>query len=176
MILEEILGPWTPEIPFESLTETGAENERKASLEEELDNLMDISIEIASNKRMKRDFIHPFKLTFRDKDIERKYSQQNDYMYKLHVQIFSVLHRWSLDFCYSQRISSDPDTPFLDRAPPFRKSLKQCFFTHQLRTELHPCVHPPFPLHPHLRLPFTNRRVFQVDALQSSSNLSQVPS
>ena len=29
------------------------------SLSEELDNLMDISIEIASNKRMKRDYINP---------------------------------------------------------------------------------------------------------------------
>jgi len=83
---------WTPEIPFESLTEAGAEMERKASLEEELDNLMDISIEIASNKRMKRDFIHPFKLTFRDKDIERKYSQQNDYMYK--SSVFCIVGVW----------------------------------------------------------------------------------
>ena len=33
----------------------------QASLEEELDNLMDISIEISSNKRMKRDFINPFR-------------------------------------------------------------------------------------------------------------------
>jgi len=84
---------WTPEIPFESLGAGGGEvAERKASLEEELDNLMDISIEIASNKRMKRDFIHPFKLTFRDKDMERKYSQQNDYMYK--SSVFCIVGVW----------------------------------------------------------------------------------
>ena len=63
---EETGNHWTPEIPFEDLAGAITELERKASLEEELDNLMDISIEIASNKRMKRDFIHPFKLTFRD--------------------------------------------------------------------------------------------------------------
>ena len=44
------------------------------SLAEELDNLMDISIEIASNKRMKKDYIKPFKLTFKDKDLEKKVS------------------------------------------------------------------------------------------------------
>ena len=83
---------WTPEIPFEDLAEAITEMERKASLEEELDNLMDISIEIASNKRMKKDFIHPFKLTFRDKDMERNYSQQNDYMYK--SSLFCIVGLW----------------------------------------------------------------------------------
>ena len=67
---EETGNHWTPEIPFEDLAGAITELERKASLEEELDNLMDISIEIASNKRMKKDFIHPFKLTFRDKKVE----------------------------------------------------------------------------------------------------------
>ena len=33
---------------------------------------MDISIEIASNKRMKKDNIKPFRLTFKDKDLEKK--------------------------------------------------------------------------------------------------------
>ena len=33
---------------------------------------MDISIEIASNKRMKKDYIKPFKLTFKDKEMEKK--------------------------------------------------------------------------------------------------------
>lgn len=45
-----------------------------ATLADELDNLMDISIEIASNKRMKKDYIKPFKLTFKDKDMEKKVS------------------------------------------------------------------------------------------------------
>ena len=42
------------------------------NLNEELDNLMDISIEIASNKRMKKDNIKPFSLTFKDQDLEKK--------------------------------------------------------------------------------------------------------
>ena len=42
------------------------------NINEELDNLMDISIEIASNKRMKKDNIKPFRLTFKDKDLEKK--------------------------------------------------------------------------------------------------------
>ena len=83
---------WTPVIPFKSLGEAAPENERKANLKEELDNLMDISIEIDSNKRMKSDFIHPFKLTFRDKDIERMYSQQYDYMYK--SSLFCIVGLW----------------------------------------------------------------------------------
>ena len=41
-------------------------------LADELDNLMDISIEIASNKRMKKDYIKAVKLTFKDKDMEKK--------------------------------------------------------------------------------------------------------
>jgi hypothetical protein len=42
------------------------------NMNEELDNLMDISIEIASNKRMKKDHIKPFRLTFKDKELEKK--------------------------------------------------------------------------------------------------------
>ena len=45
---------------------------KPTSLADELDNLMDISIEIASNKRMKKDYIKPFKLTFKDKEMEKK--------------------------------------------------------------------------------------------------------
>ena len=51
---------------------TEASEKNKVSLAEELDNLMDISIEIASNKRMKKDHIKSFKLTFKDKDMEKK--------------------------------------------------------------------------------------------------------
>jgi hypothetical protein len=43
-----------------------------STMADELDNLMDISIEIASNKRMKKDYIKPFKLTFKDKEMEKK--------------------------------------------------------------------------------------------------------
>ena len=42
------------------------------TIADELDNLMDISIEIASNKRMKRDHLKPFKLTFKDKELEKR--------------------------------------------------------------------------------------------------------
>lgn len=42
------------------------------NMADELDNLMDISIEIASNKRMKRDHLKPFRLTFKDKDLEKR--------------------------------------------------------------------------------------------------------
>ena len=41
---------------------------------------------------MKKDFIHPFKLTFKDKDMERSYSQQNDYMYK--SSLFCIVGLW----------------------------------------------------------------------------------
>lgn len=54
-------------------------NATVASLADELDNLMDISIEIASNKRMKKDYIKPFKLTFKDKDLERKVCKESHY-------------------------------------------------------------------------------------------------
>ena len=47
-------------------------NITNTNLNEELDNLMDISIEIASNKRMKKDNIKPFRLTFKDKELEKK--------------------------------------------------------------------------------------------------------
>ena len=113
----------SPLVPLNLSTCQAIPEERKTSLEEELDNLMDISIgeknygkvpkcknynylficlrklcksnspEIASNKRMKQDFIHPFKLTFRDKEMGRKYSQQNDYMWViLEIQPTKWLH------------------------------------------------------------------------------------
>ena len=53
---------------------TEGTEKNKVSLAEELDNLMDISIEIASNKRMKKDHIKSFKLRFKDKDMEKKVS------------------------------------------------------------------------------------------------------
>jgi len=87
---------WTPEIPFEDLTESERQNDRKVSLEEELDNLMDISIEIASNKRMKRDYINPFRLTFRDPALELRYCQQNDHIFK--SSLFCLTTLWILIF------------------------------------------------------------------------------
>lgn len=86
-----------------------------ATLADELDNLMDISIEIASNKRMKKDYIKPFKLTFKDKDMEKKvsllffkktaksiyvplfqYGHQKDYTFK--SSLFCVFGVWVLVF------------------------------------------------------------------------------
>ena len=76
---------------------------------------MDISIEIASNKRMKKDYIKPFKLTFKDKDLEKKvsfclllniieaknyfvvvfqYCHQKDYTFK--SSLFCVVGVWLL--------------------------------------------------------------------------------
>ena len=48
--------------------------QKSTTYADELDNLMGISIEIDSNKRMKRDYIKSFKLTFKDKDLEKKVS------------------------------------------------------------------------------------------------------
>ncbi len=45
-----------------------------ATIAEELDNLLDISIEIASNKRMKQECMKSFKLTFKDRSLEKKAS------------------------------------------------------------------------------------------------------
>ena len=39
------------------------------NINEDLDN---VQIEIASNKRMRKDNIKPFRLTFKDKDLEKK--------------------------------------------------------------------------------------------------------
>ena len=70
------------------------------SLAEELDNLMDISIEIASNKRMKKDYIKPFKLTFKDKDLEKKVSffQKKDFHLNHYIWFFAVLPPKGLHF------------------------------------------------------------------------------
>lgn len=89
-----------------------------ATLADELDNLMDISIEIASNKRMKKDYIKPFKLTFKDKDMEKKVrprknlNQVGTYHFffyfivwpseGLHIQIQSFLCRWRLGSRFRQ--------------------------------------------------------------------------
>ncbi len=66
------------------------------NINDELDNLMDISIEIASNKRMKRDYIKPFSLTFRDEELERKYCHQRDLTFK--SSLFCVVGVWILVF------------------------------------------------------------------------------
>ena len=86
------------------------------NLAEELDNLMDISMEIASNKRMKKDYIKPFRLTFKDEEMEKKvrksvncrhkiiipnhflrqYCLQRDYTFK--SSLFCLVGVWILVF------------------------------------------------------------------------------
>ena len=75
----------------------------KVSLAEELDNLMDISIEIASNKRMKKDHLKSFRLTFIDKDIQKKvgfFPITFLVFFHLHISLemkswfLSVFHLW----------------------------------------------------------------------------------
>ncbi|TRY71944.1 hypothetical protein TCAL_03937 [Tigriopus californicus] len=105
-------GTWKPEIPFENLEMTEDEVEasgrhpsihgdlksvqRPTTLADEVDNLLDISMEIASNKRMKRDHIKPFRLTFKDKDMENKYCHQRDYTFK--SSLFCLVGAWVLVF------------------------------------------------------------------------------
>ncbi len=66
------------------------------NMADELDNLMDISMEIASNKRMKKDHIKPFRLTFKDGDMERKYCHQRDYTFK--SSLFCLVGVWIVVF------------------------------------------------------------------------------
>ncbi|KAG0709987.1 Adenylate cyclase type 8 [Chionoecetes opilio] len=90
---------WTPEIPFENLemdwedeafldedfpevleeeeeeTEVAQFTSTGSNFTYEVDNLMDNSIEIESNKRMKAEHMHPITLTFKDPDTEEMYHQ-----------------------------------------------------------------------------------------------------
>nr|XP_045612340.1 adenylyl cyclase 78C-like isoform X1 [Procambarus clarkii] len=96
---EENATDWTPEIPFGNLEmdwddEAFLEDEFTDVLEEEdedtevaqfastnsnftheVDNLMDNSIEIESNKRMRAEHMHPITLTFKDLEMEEMYHQ-----------------------------------------------------------------------------------------------------
>ncbi|XP_071744733.1 adenylyl cyclase 78C isoform X2 [Lepeophtheirus salmonis] len=102
-------GEWKPEIPFRNLeisdessqvtknsVNVKSKDVRPKTMAEELNDLMDISTEIASNKRMKREHIQPFKLTFKDVELERKYCHQRDYTFK--SSLFCVVGVWLLVF------------------------------------------------------------------------------
>ena len=91
--------PWAPEIPFENLANTSRGTEGGTggnSLDEELNNLMDISIEIESNKVMKVDYIDTWTVTLRDSRLMAEYSRQTDTTYR--SSLFSLTILWILVF------------------------------------------------------------------------------
>ena len=59
--------------------------------DDELDNLMDISIEIESNKVMKADFIDPWTVTLRDHGQSVEYNKQRDYSYRSSIFCLTIL-------------------------------------------------------------------------------------
>ena len=90
---------WAPEIPFENLASSSRGSEREVgreSLDEELNNLMDISIEIESNKVMKVDYIDTWTVTLRNPEMMAEYSQQKDTTYR--SSIFSLTILWIFVF------------------------------------------------------------------------------
>ena len=60
-------------------------------IDDELDNLMDISIEIESNKVMKADFIDPWTVTLRDSTQSIEYNKQRDYSYRSSIFCLTIL-------------------------------------------------------------------------------------
>ena len=89
---------WAAEIPFESLArpEVSEEDLGPHSLDEELNNLMDISIEIESNKVMKADYIDSWTVSLRNREMMAEYSRQTDQTYR--SSIFSLTVLWILVF------------------------------------------------------------------------------
>ena len=89
---------WAPELPFESLARCEVVEPQAAgqSLDEELNNLMDISIEIESNKVMKADFIDSWTVSLRNSEMMAEYSRQTDQTYR--SSIFSLTVLWILVF------------------------------------------------------------------------------
>lgn len=106
---EENTTDWTPEIPFENLAHTLSgdldedidslnfsynkqkyeiynENKKGSnyplSTTEQVDDIIDHSIEIASNKRMRSANVNPWSLRFKDKNMERQFSQLREDMFK----------------------------------------------------------------------------------------------
>ncbi|XP_071529549.1 adenylate cyclase type 8-like [Panulirus ornatus] len=115
---EENTTGWTPEIPFGNLEmdwedEAFLEDEFPDILEEEdeeaevtqftnptsnftheVDNLMDNSIEIESNKRMRTEHMHPVSLTFKDLEMEDMYHQVRADLLKSNVVCTCII--WAL--------------------------------------------------------------------------------
>ena len=63
----------------------------RAFLDDELDNLMDISIEIESNKVMKADYIDPWTVSLRNSEQNAEYSKQRDYSYRSSIFCLTIL-------------------------------------------------------------------------------------
>ena len=59
--------------------------------DDELDNLMDISIEIESNKVMKADYIEPWTVSLRDSAQGAEYSRQRDCSYRSSIFCLAIL-------------------------------------------------------------------------------------
>ena len=98
---------WAPEIPFESLarSEVSEVDVLPHSLDEELNNLMDISIEIESNKVMKADYIDSWTVSLRDREMMAEYSRQTDQTYR--SSIFSLTVLWILVFVRQGNITEN---------------------------------------------------------------------
>ncbi|CAH1986816.1 unnamed protein product [Acanthoscelides obtectus] len=106
---------WTPEIPFENLhrtlsneleeeTETVSYKQKYDTVEkykkrnstfiptvEQVDDIIDHSIEIESNKRMRNANVNPWTLRFKDKDMELKFSQLREDMFKSNMMCCFVI-------------------------------------------------------------------------------------
>nr|CAI5841533.1 unnamed protein product [Callosobruchus analis] len=106
---------WTPEIPFENLHRT-LSNELEEEIEtvsykqkydtverykkrnstfvstvEQVDDIIDHSIEIESNKRMRNANVNPWTLRFKDKEMELKFSQLREDMFKSNMMCCFVI-------------------------------------------------------------------------------------
>ncbi|XP_019763467.2 adenylate cyclase type 8 isoform X2 [Dendroctonus ponderosae] len=95
---DETTTDWTPEIPFENLHRSisadldealepkGKQkyelNAPKKVFAEQVDDIIDHSIEIESNKRMRSANVNPWTLRFIDKDMEYQFSQLREDMFK----------------------------------------------------------------------------------------------
>ncbi|CAG9767609.1 unnamed protein product [Ceutorhynchus assimilis] len=97
-IEEETTTDWTPEIPFENLHRSISADLDEAlepkgkqgkyelnapkKVIEQVDDIIDHSIEIESNKRMRSANVNPWTLRFIDKDMEWQFSQLREDMFK----------------------------------------------------------------------------------------------
>lgn len=84
---------WTPEIPFENLSSSVQElneidnnSEMKQSItpttQEQIDNIIDHSIEIESNERMRKEYVKRWTLRFKQPELEAKFCQLREDMFK----------------------------------------------------------------------------------------------
>ncbi|XP_076361837.1 adenylate cyclase type 8-like isoform X2 [Tachypleus tridentatus] len=106
---EDVSTDWTPEIPFENLNDlgdpvnedsfdvnhrptnqekqldnrkTGSHRKLALTMSEEVDELIDHSIEIESNKRIRKENVRWFTLSFKSKDMETNFHQIRDTVFR----------------------------------------------------------------------------------------------